>query len=567
MSGERFDLIIESGTVIDGSGNPGFRAAIAVAGDTVRVVRGEAGEVEASARVDASGLTVAPGFIDCHSHSDLQLMVDPQLEMKVRQGVTTEIIGVDGLSFAPFEHGRDLDRFAQMYAGIAGLPDIDLGWRSVTDLLDRYDGACAVNVATFVGNTPLRVAACGWDHRAADPRAVDRMRGLLREAMQDGALGLSSGLDYPPGSYAPTDELVAVAAEAGRLGGLYHTHVRYTLGDQYLDPFREALEIGRRARVPVQITHFSRSARAAHAFGAQRLLDLVVEGRDGGLDVTFDTYPYEWGGTRLLRLLPSWVETGGPEMTRKQLAQPQIRDRIRDELKTSPAIEFYAASRPFADVRLGNLTDPAHQGFEGWFLSEVVVDRGGDLTETLCDLALANPAATFTRPSPHAMTLWKFVCHPLGMIASDSVFIGRHPSPRAYGCFPRVLGDFVREERLMSLPEAVRKMTSFPAQRLGLADRGLLRDGLKADIVVFDADRVWAPASFERPRLLAVGIEHVVVNGRLVLQDGELTGQRPGRALPGPAGHRSTPYITPAAHVTPARPRRAESPDGASGRR
>jgi len=538
MSEVTHDLLVHSGTVVDGSGNPGFSAAVAVSGDRVRLLRGNVSDVEAVVRVDAKGKVVAPGFIDCHSHSDLALLTDPALEMKVRQGVTTEIIGVDGLSFAPYDDPADLARYAQMYAGIAGLPEVDLAWGSVAEFLDQYDGRCAVNVATLVGNTPLRIAACGWQPAPADRRQLDRMRGVLREAMQDGALGLSTGLDYPPGSYASTDELVTLAEEAGRLGGLYHTHVRYSLGDQYLDPFREAVEIGNRASVPVQITHFSHSARATHLRGAQRLLDLVDDANDAGQDVTFDTYPYEWGGTRLLRLLPSWVEADGPSGLRRILEDGDTRRRISDELDHSPAVRFYSASRPFADVRLGNLTHASHVEHEGRFLSEVVAENGGNLADTLCELAVENPGATFTRPSPHAMTLWKFVCHPLGMIASDSVLIGRHPSPRAYGCFARVLGDFVREERLLSLPEAIRKMTSFPAQRLGLNDRGVLRDGMKADVVVFDPDRVAAPASFERPREMALGIDHVVVNGRLVLRDGVMTGERPGRSLRGPAAAR-----------------------------
>ncbi|MFG2044525.1 amidohydrolase family protein [Dactylosporangium sp. NPDC048998] len=529
-----YQLIIHSGLVVDGSGNPGFQAAVGVCGDRVYVLRGDVSHVPADRRIDARGQVVAPGFIDAHSHSDLVLMVDPMLEMKVRQGVTTEILGVDGLSYAPFEDPADLMRFVRLNAGIAGQPDIDYSWRSVADLLERYDGSTAVNVGVFVGNTPARISAVGWSGDPADAAALDRMRGIVRDAMRDGALGLSTGLDYPPGGHADTDELVALAQEAARFGGIYHTHVRYALGDTYLDPFKEALEIGRRAGLPVQLTHFSRSSRASYTGGAQRMLDLVDDARADGLDVTFDTYPYEWGGTRLVRLLPGWLQSDGPELLQERLTDRALRDRLRAELLDSAAVRQYVVSRPFADVRLGNLSDAAHLRFEGRNLAEVVTELGGDLTETLCELAAANPGATFTRPSPHAMTLWKFVCHPLGMIASDAVLIGAYPSPRAYGCFARVLGDFVREERLLSLPEAIRKMTSFPAQRLGLPDRGLLRDGMKADLVVFDPQAVHAPASFERPRELAQGMSYVVVNGRLVLDGGELTGATPGRALRGP---------------------------------
>lgn len=535
----RYDVLIHSGTVVDGAGNPGFRAAVGVQGDQVFILRGDVSGVAAHRRIDASGRYVTPGFIDGHSHSDLVMLSDPTLEMKVRQGVTTEVIGVDGLSYAPFSQQSDLDDFVEQNAGIAGQPEDPLDWRSVADQLNAHDGRCAVNVATFVGNTALRVNAVGWEDDVADRKALDAMRGMLREAMEDGALGLSTGLDYPPGSHASTDELVFLAAEAARLGGIYHSHVRYSLGDTYLDPFREALEIGRRADVPIHITHLSRSARATYTGGAQRMLELLEDATREGLEATFDTYTYEWGGTRLSRLLPTWVQVGGPRALRRRLLDPETRERLRDEITNSAAVRQYVASRPFSDLRLGNLTATQHEMHEGRFLSEVVTERDESLPDVMCDLVLANPGATFTRPSPHAMTLWKFVCHPLGFIASDAVLIGRSPSPRAYGCFSRVLAEFVREERLLTLPEAVRKMTSFPAQRLGLDDRGLLRDGYRADLVVFDLDSVEAPASFERPREHSAGVTDVLVNGVPVLLDGVTTGATPGRGLRGPAATRT----------------------------
>lgn len=542
-----FDVLIEHGTVVDGTGNPGVTAAVGIRAGRVTLLRGSTADVAARERIDATGRIVAPGFIDLHSHSDLVLLGDPDLEMKVRQGVTTEVIGVDGLSYAPFERPADLAAFAEQNGGIAGLPAEPLGWRSIADQLDSYDRRVAVNVATLVGNTALRVNALGWEPGVADGAALDRMRAQVREAMHDGAFGLSTGLDYPPGAHATTDELVALAREAAELGGMYHTHVRYGLGDTYLDPFREAIEIARRSGAPLQVTHFSRSARASYTGGAQRMIDLLQDTRDDGLDVTFDTYTYEWGGTRLSRLLPLWAQEGGPGRLRARLADGATRDRIAAEIEASGAARQYVASAPFSDLRLGYLTSSEYDRFEGWYLSEVVTTLGVSLGAAVCELVAANPGATFTRPSPHAMTLWKFVCHPLGMIASDSVFIGLAPSPRAYGCFTRVLADFVREERLLSLPEAIRKMTSFPAQRLGLPDRGVLRDGAVADVVVFSLERSEAPATFERPRALAEGVDDVFVSGVAVLRDGAMTGARPGCALRGPAYHRA-----PSAPLVPA---------------
>lgn len=556
MTSREFDVLIEHGLVIDGSGNPGYHAAVGVTADRIIVIRGDTTEIPALKRIDAAGKIVAPGFIDIHSHSDLVLLAEPTLDMKIRQGVTTEIIGVDGLSYAPFADPKDLATFTEQNGGIAGLPAEQLGWRTIGEQLECYERRTAVNVGCLVGNTPLRVDTIGWEDGPADAAALSRMTALLREAMHDGAFGLSTGLDYPPGAHATTDEIVALARESARLGGIYHTHVRYGLGDTYLDPFREAIDIARDSGSPLQVTHFSRSARDSRARGAQAMLELLESARDEGLDVTFDTYTYEWGGTRLSRLLPIWAQVGGPKAMRRRLADPASRARIEQEIADGPAARQYVASRAFADLRLGNLDADAH--YEGRYLSEVVTDLGRPLGQVVCHLVTRNPAATFTRPSPHAMTLWKFVCHPLGMIASDSVFIGSGPSPRAYGCFTRVLAEFVREERLLSLPEAIRKMTSFPARRLGLSDRGLIQDGLVADLVVFDLDTVAAPASFEQPRLLAEGVEHVLVSGQPVVTCGQVTGLTPGRALRGPAGtHGSAPPPVPATGIVA-----APNPDG-----
>lgn len=561
MTGPEFDLLIEHGLIVDGSGNPGYHAAVGVTGDRITVVRGDTTAIPALERIDATGKIVAPGFIDIHSHSDLVLLADPTLDMKIRQGVTTEIIGVDGLSYAPFDKQEDLVAFTEQNGGIAGLPAHDLGWRSIGEQLERYDRRCAVNVGCFVGNTPLRVDAIGWQDEPADAAAVARMTARLREAMHDGAFGLSTGLDYPPGAHASTAEIVALARESARLGGIYHTHVRYGLGDTYLDPFREAVDIARESGSPLQVTHFSRSARDSRARGAAAMLELLESARDDGLDVTFDTYTYEWGGTRLSRLLPIWAQVGGPRTMRARLADRASLTRIEQEIAGGPAARQYVASRAFSDLRLGNLDTDAQ--YEGRYLSEVVTDLGRPLGQVICHLVTRNPAATFTRPSPHAMTLWKFVCHPLGMIASDSVFIGTGPSPRAYGCFTRVLAEFVREERLLALPEAIRKMTSFPARRLGLSDRGLVQDGMVADLVVFDLGAVAAPASFEQPRLLAEGVEHVLVSGQPVVAAGHVTGRTPGRALYGPAATIVTAPPPPViAAGTVAKTAAAASPDG-----
>jgi len=527
-----YDLLIENGTVIDGSGERGFAAAVGVRDGRLELVFGETeGAVEATRRIDATGLVVAPGFIDLHSHSGLMIFADPLHEPKVRQGVTTEVIGVDGLSYAPISDPADLEAMVRMNAGLDGAPVEALphDWSSVESYLDRLAALRpSVNLAFMVGNSALRVGGVGWEEVPASPAQVANMRAMLREAMEQGAFGLSSGLDYPPGSYADTDELVELTAEAARAGGFYHTHVRYPLGDRFLDPFREAIEIGRRGGGATHITHFYH--RQTFPQGPEPMLALVDDANAEGLYVTFDTYPYEWASTRLLIMIPPWVQSGGPVATLERLADASVRERIRRELADRGVL--FAGERAWDDVRLGAFTTIALLPWEGRTLGELIRDRGEDPVDVLCDILLAeNLRINEVTPGPWSESLPEFIRHPLGMIGTDSTFVGDKPSPRTYGSFPRVLGQFVREEALLSLEEAVRSMTSAPAARLGLQDRGLIRNGLAADLVVFDPDRVRSNATYSEPRRFPDGIEWVVVDGQVVVEPGGHTGVRSGRVL------------------------------------
>ncbi len=389
-------------------------------------------------------MVVAPGFIDLHSHSGLMIFADPLHEPKVRQGITTEVIGVDGLSYAPIPDPHDLEALAHMNAGLDGRPDIAYDWGSVESYLDRLDELRpSVNLAFLVGNSALRMAAIGWDEVEASEADVANMRSMLREAMEEGAIGLSSGLDYPPGAYASTDELAQLTREAAAHGGFYHTHVRYALGDRYLDPFREAIEIGRRGEGPAHITHFYH--RQTFPGGPEPMLALVDDARAEGLDVTFDTYPYEWASTRLLIMIPPWVQAGGPMATKERLADPVVRDRIRRELAERGVL--YAGRNAWDDVRLGAFARPELLRWEGRTLGELVRDRNGDSVDVLCDLLLEEDLrVNQVTPGPWTETLRDFIRHPVGMIGTDSTFVGEKPSPRTYGSFPRVLGQFVREE-------------------------------------------------------------------------------------------------------------------------
>ena len=536
--GERYELLIDRGTIVDGTGSPGFSGAVGVTRDQpggsarVVVLRDHDAIEDAIGRadrlIDARDRVVAPGFIDLHSHSGLMILAEPRHEPKVRQGVTTEVVGVDGLSYAPIASQAHLDELVEMNGGLDGLPDIAFDWDSVETYLDRFDAGMGLNVAFLVGNSALRLGAIGWDERAASAAEQATMRSMLVEAMEQGAYGISSGLDYPPGSYASTEELANLAHASAQLGGFYHSHVRYTLGDRFLDPFREAIDIGRRGGSPAHITHFYH--RATFPGTPDQMLGLVDDARAEGLDVTFDAYPYEWASTRLLITVPPWVQAGGPGPTKERLADRTVRDRIRTELRERGVL--YAGAGGIADIRLGYFARPENLRFEGRTLGDVGQEIGGDLVDVLCNLLLAEDLRiNQVTPGPHTDGIRRFYRHPVSMVGTDSTFVGAKPSPRSYGSYPRILGQFVRDEALLTLETAVAKMTSMPAARLGLKRRGRIADGYVADLVVFDPKTVRANATYDEPRQFPEGIELVIVNGTPVVEDGRHTGALPGRAL------------------------------------
>ena len=516
------DLLITGGMIIDGTGSQGFYGSVGVEGDTLSLLRGDVSHVQAARTIDASGRIVCPGFIDMHSHAGLVILSDPRHEPKVHQGITTELVGVDGNSYAPFRTRENFLRFVELNSGLDGDPPLPGSWSTVEQYLAMFDRKVAVNIAYILGNSPVRIDAIGWDDRPATPAEIANMQAIVREAMEEGAVGLSTGLDYPPGNYADTAEVSALASTAATLGGFYHTHVRYRLGDQFLDPFREALDIAQRSGAPLHVTHFYQ--RAPSAGGGRRMLELLEDAQAGGQDVTFDSYPYVYGSTRILIVFPDWTHDGGPERLKEVLRSEEGRERLRREIGPR--------APTWQDMWLTYFKRPENHKYEGRSVAEIAEMMGKTEVDALCDLLLAEDLQTcYVAAGTNGNTLPAFVTHPMSMVGSDAVLLGDFPSPRTYGCFPVILAEYVREERQMSLPEAIRKMTSFPAQRLGLSDRGLLRDGMKADITIFDPNKVSAPATRTEPKQLPIGIDYVIVNGTVVIDDGAHTGALPGRAL------------------------------------
>ena len=516
------DILIKGGLIVDGTGNPGFYGAVGIEGETVHISRGGLSPHEAARSIDATGRVVCPGFIDMHAHSGLVILAEPRHEPKVRQGITTELIGVDGNSYAPFASYDNLLRFVEINSGLDGAPTLPGRWSTVGEYLSMFDSKVAVNIVYVIGNSPLRIGEVGWEDRPATGAELENMKAMLREGMEDGAFGLSTGLDYPPGSYADTAELVELSSEAARLGGIYHTHVRNSLGDRFLDPLKEAIDIGRRGGIPCHITHLYQ--RVTHPGGARRILDLVEGARTEGLDVTFDSYPYIYSSTRLLIILSQWAHDGGPEKLKEVLRSPEGRARLRREVGP------WGLS--WEEMWLTYFKQPRNRCYDGRSIAEVAEMMGKDPVDAVCDLLLDEDLQTsYVSIGPNGATLPEFVKHPLSMVGTDGLLIGDYPSPRTYGTFPVILSEFVREERSMSLENAIRKMTSFPAQRLGLPDRGILRDGMKADVVIFDPETIKAPATRLQPKQFPVGLEYVVVNGKLVVDQGHHTGVLAGRSL------------------------------------
>jgi len=515
------DVLIYGGSILDGSGNPAYAAAIGITGDRISIHRGDVSLLESGKKIDAKGYIVSPGFVDLHSHAGLTILGSPHHEPKVRQGVTTELVGIDGISHAPFKTQEELERYIWLDSGLNGYPPMPTDWLTVDGLLSKYEESVAINIAYILGNSPVRIWGVGWGPEKASASQTENMKSVVRESMEEGAWGISTGLDYPPGAYASTEELIELSRESAKLGGFYHTHTRASLKEKgRLAPWLEALDIGKKAEIPVHLTHY----RQGYQGDGSHLdyLGLVDNARENGMDVTFDCYTYPYSGTTITIGLPHWAKDGGPERLMAALRNPDDRAKMKKEVSRDRLENNW----------LTNFNQPKNKIYEGKSITEISDMRNQDPADSLFDLLLEeNLGISTVGLGTNPQTLPAFVSHPAGMIASDAILFGDFPNPRTYGCFPIVLSEFVRSEKQLSLPEAIRKMTSFPAQRLGLRDRGLIKDGFKADLVLFDPGAIEAPATKENPKQYAVGIDYVFVNGKAVIDNGKSTGTLSGRSL------------------------------------
>lgn len=505
--------------MVDGTGAPPFAADVAVEGDTLRML--PAGTPAQAERViHASGHIVAPGFVDIHTHAALRPFLPDGMAPFYQQGVTTAVVGLDGLSTAPFRSAARRNEALELLEGSEGSNLGPTQALNVAAYLDAVDKRSACNVATMVGNGTLRLAAMRWTGRAPNSDELDAMARLLDEAMEQGALGLSSGLTYPPSSYAQRGELARLCAVVRRYSGRYVAHLRAGAGDGLLDPLREALETARDARVVAHITQLA-SARPG---GADKLCGLMESARREGLDATFDVNPYPFSGAPLAAYLPAWVFEGGLGALRRRVQDRRERARI-------VADQVWHA-RDCSALLVTNLTHKRYAGFDGWPLESIAQALEHPVASVVCDLIAAEglrPAVVSLGGNP--VNIRRLLADPSCMVASGGAPLGDHCNPRAFGTFPTVLGGLSRDEGVLTIQEAVRRMTSLPAKRLGLRDRGQLWNGLKADVAVFDPERVDGEATLRDPRAPPRGVAWVIVNGTPVRTPEGPTGATPGRGL------------------------------------
>ncbi|MHA6799380.1 N-acyl-D-amino-acid deacylase family protein [Bounagaea algeriensis] len=524
------DTVISGAEVIDGTGTPRYRADVGIRGSRIAEIA-EAGSLRGNRTIEADGLALAPGFIDMHAHSDLQILAEPDHTAKVSQGVTLEVIGQDGLSYAPV----DDDALAALRGQLAGWnddpPGFDWNWRSVGEYLDRLDRGIAANAAYLVPQGTLRVLCVGHEDRPATEREMAEMRALLARSLREGAFGMSSGLTYTPGMYASTGELTALCEVVGQHCGFYSPHHR-SYGAGALEAYAEMLRVTRDSRCPLHLSH------ATMNFGVNKgrandLLSLLDEALDGGQDITLDSYPYLPGCTALHALLPSWATEGGVDATVRRLRDPEHGERIRQIMEEVGADGCHGVPIDWEAIEINGVRDAAHNGdLVGRSIAESARRLGRSPFEVFCDVLVHERLGTSCLMHVgHEENVRAIMQHRTHTVGSDGLLVGDRPHPRAWGTFPRYLGHYTRDLGVFTLEQCVEHMTARAADRLGLTDRGRIRVGNAADLVVFCPENVSDTATFEQPRQQPDGIPHVFVNGAAVIDGGRRTDALPGGAL------------------------------------
>jgi N-acyl-D-amino-acid deacylase len=530
-----FDLVITNGHIIDGTGSPWYSGDVGIREGRIAAI-GNLAAAHRKRTIDAAGKVVAPGFIDLLGQSEMTILVDPRLPSKIYQGITTEITG-EGDSIAPLTD-------ALIQSGRSGYDHYKItpDWRTFRQYFARLEKqGMGINLASYVGATTVRSIVLGEENKQPTTEQLERMKGLVRDAMKDGAVGVSTALEYAPAPYAKTEELIALATEAGNLGGIYSTHMRNE-SDSVLDSIDEALRIGREAHVPVEIWHI----KVAGKNNWGRMPEVVAKinaARAAGADITADTYAYTAWYNDFSAFIPAWAHEGGSAKLVERLKDPATRERIRKDMLTPSKDwdnEWQEIPGPEA-VMIGVAQNPKLVPLQGKRLSEIAKLWNKEPMDALFDFLIEDPfadVAVFGMSQPDVTLAlqqpWVAIDNDSSGTSPAGILGQEHPHPRAYGTFPRILRKYVREDKALTLEDAIRKFSALPAQRLRLTDRGVLKAGMWADVVVFDVATVRDLATFDNPNQLSEGMEYVLVNGAPVIEQGKMTGALPGKVLRGP---------------------------------
>jgi dihydroorotase/N-acyl-D-amino-acid deacylase len=536
-----FDLVIIHGHIIDGTGSPWYSGDVGIRNGRIAAI-GNLSDAPRKRTIDADGKVVAPGFIDMLGQSEMTILVDPRLPSKIYQGITTEITG-EGNSAAPIDDATiAADRATYDHYHIT--PD----WRTLREYFARIEKqGMGINLASYVGATSVRRMVLGDADVQPTAEQLDKMKGLVRDAMRDGAAGLSTALQYTPAPYAKTPELIALAGEAGKFGGIYATHMR-SEGDAVLDSIDESARIGREGHIPVEIWHLK--AAGKNNWGRMpQIVARIDKYRAEGIDISANTYAYTAWFNTFSAFVPPWAHDGGDAKLIERLKDPALRDRIRKDMlspeKDSAGEdwdnEWQEIPGPEA-IQIAVVQNPELLPLQGKRLSEVAAMWKEDPIDALCDILIKDKAftqvAVFGMSEPDVLLAlkqpWVSIDNDSSGTSPDGLLGQEHPHPRAYGTFPRILRKYVREEKELTLPDAIRKFSALPAQRMRLADRGVLKQGMWADVVVFDPAKIADKSTFENPNQFSVGMEYVLVNGVPVIEDSKMTGALPGKVLRGP---------------------------------
>jgi N-acyl-D-amino-acid deacylase len=528
-----FDILIKNGHILDGAGNPWYAADVGIRGDRIAAI-GDLKNDRAAKVIDASGQIVSPGFIDVLGQSEMALLIDNRSLSKLTQGITSEITG-EGNSIAPQN-----ERTLATLKPILDHYHLSVDWTTLDQYFQRLEKqGTPLNLGTFVGAAQVREAVIGDDDRAPTPAELEQMKALVARAMKDGALGISTALIYPPGHYAKTEELIALAKVAAQYGGIYASHMR-SEGATEIEAVDEAIRIGREAGLPVEIFHLKVIGKPR--WGAMpRIVEKIQAARDAGLDIRADQYPYVAGGTALAAALPPWVANGGVNKLLERLHDPKVRERIKTELASdhSDWENLYFDSGGGAGVMVASTENPDLKRFQGQTIAQIAQAEGKPELDAMFDFIVDDKGQTgalyFIADENDLRYGLKQPWVSIGLDASelslDGPLFEPHTHPRAFGSMPRFLGHYVRDEHLVPLPEAVRRITSMPAQRYRLVDRGMIQPGFYADITIFNPETIIDRATYAEPTRLSEGVACVLVNGQIEYERGALTGVNAGRAL------------------------------------